>query len=84
MDDLTTTIRDIVGSYGRLSVGTDSLGDDDDLFELGMTSHATVNVMLALEEEYDIEFPEDLLTKETFESVTAMRSVVRRLSGVVA
>ena len=84
MDDVTKTIRDIVSSYGRISVDMAKLGDDDDLFEAGMTSHATVNVMLALEEEFDIEFPEELLTKETFESVSAMRAVVRDLTGAVA
>ena len=34
-----------------------------DLYAAGMTSHASVNVMLALEDAFDIEFPDELLTK---------------------
>jgi acyl carrier protein len=79
MNDAKAAIREIVSSYGQLKVGLDSLDDDHDLFDLGMTSHATVNVMLALEDAFNIEFPEELLTKETFESVAAMYSVVSGL-----
>lgn len=81
MDDVTRTIREIVSAYGRLSVGIEAVSDGEDLYELGMTSHATVNVMLALEDEFDMEFPEELLTKATFESVAAMRSVVGAVTG---
>jgi acyl carrier protein len=79
MQDARTAIRDIVGLYGQVSGGLDSVSDDDDLFDLGMTSHATVNVMLAIEEQFDFEFPEELLTKTTFESISALLSVVSSL-----
>ncbi len=82
VNDLGEAIRDIVCSYAHLDVDVRSLRDDDDLFELGMTSHATVNVMLALEDAFDIEFPEELLTKKTFESVGSMRSTVSELAQV--
>ena len=39
-----------------------------------MTSHASVNVMLALEDAFDIEFPESMLKKSTFESIAAIRA----------
>jgi acyl carrier protein len=79
MNDARTAIRAIVSSYGKLSVDLEAVGDDGDLVELGLTSHATVNVMLALEEEFDFEFPDELLTKETFESVSAMLGVISTL-----
>ena len=79
MNDPRTAIWEIVRSYGKLSVDMDSVGDEDDLVELGLTSHATVNVMLALEDEFDFEFPDELLTKETFESIAAMLTVVSSL-----
>ena len=52
-------IRQIIRGHARLSVDVDSLTDDADLYEAGMTSHASVNVMLALEEEWSIEIPEE-------------------------
>ena len=55
------TIRQVVADHGRLAVPIESLADGDDLFAAGMTSHASINVMLALEDAYDFEFPEKML-----------------------
>ena len=54
--------------------------DEEDLFAAGMTSHASVNVMLALEERFDIEFPEPMLRKRTFESVRSIADALVLLS----
>jgi acyl carrier protein len=72
-------IRNILAGYGRFPGEVATIDDQDDLFELGMTSHASVNVMLALEEEFDIEFPESMLRKSTFESVEAIRTALSQL-----
>jgi acyl carrier protein len=69
-------IRVVLDGHARLSEGTGNLGDGDDLFEAGMTSHASVNVMLALEDEFDLEFPDSLLRKSTFESIGAIRTAL--------
>jgi acyl carrier protein len=74
-------IRIILAEHGRFPVEMSSIGDGDDLFEAGMTSHASVNVMLALEEEFDFEFPESMLRKSTFESVDAIRAALVELTG---
>ncbi len=74
MSDVETTVREVLEAHGRLPVPVSSLKDDDDLYASGLTSHATVNVMLALEDLFNIEFPDELLVKSTFESVTAIRN----------
>ncbi|MGV9480984.1 acyl carrier protein, partial [Gordonia aichiensis] len=51
----------------------------DDLFAVGLTSHASVNVMLALEDEFDIEFPDEALKRATFSSIQSMAEVVGKL-----
>ncbi len=76
----TDPIREVLGEHGRLSVDAASLADSDDLYELGMTSHASVSVMLALEETYGVEFPEYLLRKSTFSSIAAIRQALDDLS----
>lgn len=73
-------VRQIVMEHGRLSVG-DALKNDDDLYLAGMTSHASVNVMLALENSFDIEFPDEMLTRATFESVDAITSAVAKIDA---
>jgi acyl carrier protein len=74
------TIRNIIAEHGRIPVDISTLGDEDDLYQAGMTSHATVNVMLALEDELDVEFPEKMLRKSTFESVAAIRNALSELA----
>ncbi len=75
------TVRSALAAEGQLAVDVGSLGDDDDLYSAGLTSHATVSVMLALEDELDIEFPEELLRRSTFQSVRALADAVRTASG---
>jgi acyl carrier protein len=74
------TIRTILVENARLAVDIDSITDDTDLFGAGMTSHASVNVMLALEDAFEIEFPESMLKKSTFESVSAIRAGVLEMT----
>ncbi len=77
MDD---SIRAVLAEHANLPVGMDSLTDEDDLYQAGMTSHASVNVMLALEDEFEVEFPETMLRKSTFESVAAIRRALAELT----
>jgi len=78
VDDM---IRGVLTDHGRLAVPVESLADDTDLFGAGMTSHASVNVMLALEDAFDFEFPEKLLKKSTFESIDAIRGAVTEMAA---
>ena len=80
-DDTRTVIRRVLREQARLPVDVDTLGDDADLFAAGMTSHASVNLMLALEDTFDIEFPDRMLTRGVFDSVTAIAGAVAKLSG---
>ena len=73
MDD---EIRRIVGAHGHLSSDVGTVSDRQDLFHAGMTSHASVNVMLALEDAFDIEFPEEMLRRSTFQSLAAIGDAI--------
>ncbi len=77
-------IRTVVSEHARLSVPIEELGDDSDLFQAGMTSHASVSLMLALEETFEVEFPEALIRKSTFQSVTSIEHALLELGGVAA
>ena len=75
-------IRTIVGEHGRLSVSVDQLSDDASLYQAGLTSHASVNLMLALEEAFGIEFPERMLRRRTFESIVSIATAVSEIARV--
>jgi acyl carrier protein len=77
-------VREIVQEHGRLAVDVASLSDDASLYEAGMTSHASVNVMLALEDAFDVEFPDEMLKRSSFESIAAIASAVTELQAGVA
>ncbi len=74
------TIRQVLADHARLAVPVDSLTEETDLFGAGMTSHASVNVMLALEDAFDFEFSEKMLKKSTFESIGAIRVAVAEMT----
>jgi len=76
--DRDETIRGIVTGHARVP-SANRLRDQDDLFRAGMTSHATVSVMLALEEAFGVEFSDDMLSLETFRSMASIRQAVERL-----
>jgi len=72
-------IREILASHGRLSVEVASLTNDSDLYEAGLTSLITVNLLLAIEDHFDVEFPDALLSRRTFQSIGALADAVAEL-----
>ncbi|HYB24530.1 MAG TPA: acyl carrier protein [Solirubrobacteraceae bacterium] len=76
---MTDEIREIISSHGRLPIDVDTLTPDADLYQAGLSSHASVNVMLALEDHFDIEFPDHMLTSSAFESIAAIEAAVSTL-----
>jgi acyl carrier protein len=82
-DGLTEQIRDVLRAHARLPVEVDQLSDDEDLFAAGMSSHASVNVMLGLEDKFDIEFPDRMLKRSVFESVSAIAAAITELQSEV-
>lgn len=84
MKSITEEIRDILKAHGRLSGDVSALEDSSDLYQAGLTSHASVNLMLALEDRFEVEFPERLLRRGAFGSIAAIRSAVEELTGVQA
>ena len=74
-------IRTVIAKHARLSVDTNTLADDSDLYEAGLTSLTTVNLMLAIEDTFNIEFPDKKLGRKTFESIRSLSEVVEELVG---
>lgn len=78
---VTETIRQVLAEHGRLTKDAMQLSADADLYQLGLTSHASVNIMLALEGAFDIEFPDYMLTRGMFASIDSLGSAVGTLLG---
>ena len=77
-------IRRVIAESARLPIDVDELTDTADLYAAGMTSHASVNLMLALENEFDVEFPDHMLRRSVFESIAAIHAAVEELTSEAA
>ena len=78
------TLRALIAQHGGLQTPIDRLGDEDDLYAAGMTSFATVQLMLALEEAFDVEFPEDKLNAKTFATIASIRGALGPVGSAAA
>jgi acyl carrier protein len=73
-------IRTLITQHGGLSVDVATLADDADLYRAGLTSFASVQLMLGLEDAFDIEFPDSMLNRSTFGSIAGMERAVGQLT----
>jgi len=74
-------VRGLVADHGGLAIDVSQLAPDADLYRAGMSSFASVQLMLALEETFDIEFPESMLSPRTFSSIAAIQAAVSQLAA---
>lgn len=72
-------IRAVLRDHGRLNKAVDKIARDDDLYQAGMTSHASVNVMLGLESSFNVEFPDHMLKRSVFNSIAAIHDALAEL-----
>lgn len=81
LDTLAPRIRDVLREHARLARPAEALDADDDLYRAGMSSHASVNVMLALEAAFGVEFPDAMLNRQVFSSVRSIGAALQRLGA---
>jgi acyl carrier protein len=78
-DDISSTIRRTIDSTTAGSVEVATLGQDHDLYAAGLKSLAAVHLMLALENAFGIEFPDTVLHRGSFSTVSRIRAIVAPL-----
>lgn len=79
MEELDRGIREVLTAHGHLAAPVDAVRDGDDLYQRGLSSHASVNLMLALEDAFDVEFPDSLLRRDTFRTIASIREALESL-----
>jgi|GWRWMinimDraft_6_1066014.scaffolds.fasta_scaffold201474_1 acyl carrier protein len=75
-EQMEARIRAVLRAHGRLNKDVNLVEASDDLYAYGMTSHASVNVMLGLEGAFDVEFPDHMLKRNVFGSIQSIRSAL--------
>lgn len=74
-------IRILLEEVSELSCPVSQLSDSDDLFAVGLTSFATVSLMMAIEQEFSVSFPDHLLTRSTFANIDALSAAITVLQN---
>ena len=76
------TIRRLVQQNGKLHTPVDTLSNMDNLYEAGLTPFAAIRVMLALEEAFDVEFPAEMLRRQSFSSIDAIKACLQQATPI--
>ena len=74
-------IRQIIKDHAGLGLAFEKVSYSTDLYRAGMTSYASVALMIALETEFDLEFPDAMLSRSVFESIDSIASAIESLQG---
>ena len=72
-------VRAVLTEHAHLGIASSALQDASDLYEAGMTSRASVSVMLALESVFEVEFPDTMLRRDVFQSIDAISAAITQL-----
>jgi acyl carrier protein len=78
--EIEAGIRRVLAEHARLEMDVTRIDCDADLYDAGMTSRASVNVMLALEGTFDVEFPDEMLRRDVFQTISAMQKALTEIS----
>jgi acyl carrier protein len=78
---MNETIRGLLGKFGGLQLAVDQIVDDADLYAAGLSSFASVQLMLGIEDAFDIEFPDNLLNRKSFSSIAAIEKTVDMITN---
>lgn len=76
-DEIRSTVRRVLSETALLDVPLDTLDDRADLYGAGLASVTSVCVMVAIEDEFDIEIPDRLLTRKLFQNIDSLTSAVQ-------
>ncbi|WP_431822766.1 acyl carrier protein [Burkholderia sp. F1] len=73
---MKNAIREILKHVAHLETAVDTIGDADDLYDAGLSSLDTIQLMLAIERQFDIEIPDEMLNRQLFRSIDALAETI--------
>ncbi|MBC2886094.1 acyl carrier protein [Ochrobactrum sp. CM-21-5] len=76
---MNESIRELLAKVGGLPVAVSDIADEADLYTAGLSSFASVQLMLGLEDKFDVEFPDQFLNRKSFASIKAIEQTVTQI-----
>ena len=77
-------IHRLIDEKGNLSIGARDLAPGSDLYRTGLTPFTAIQLMLALEKEFDVEFRAQMLNRRSMSSINAILSCIYELQEMEA
>ena len=83
-DTMETKLHAVLRGHMPADVGPDRLDPDDKLVDLGIDSLRLVELIIALEEEFQVLIPDEEMLAENFQNVGTVAALVDRLAAAAA
>ena len=72
-------LRNIVKDHAGLNLSLENIEDTTDLYRAGMSSQAGVVLMIAVEAEFALEFPDAMLSRDVFANINAIAAAIEKV-----
>jgi acyl carrier protein len=79
---MLTAIQSLIDREAPLALPAGEIAPRADLFALGLTAFDAVRLLLAIEREFHVELPRDMLKRETAQSIEAIVQALQALRPV--
>lgn len=76
-------VREIVAREADVSDAA-NLADNQDLWAAGMDSLSSVNLLVQLEQAFEVQFPDELLVRDVFASIASIAAALGSLIDAAA
>jgi acyl carrier protein len=73
--DLQQSVRALISENSGIEV-TDAISNTDDLFEAGLQSLDCVRILIAIEDDFEIELPNDIIERKLFSTVENLSAAI--------
>ena len=78
-DELVTRVSGIVVRCAELGQAATGISAHTNLWDAGMDSMSIVRIVVAIEDEFELEFAQDLLVRNTFDSIDSISTAVAKM-----
>ena len=72
-------IRRLITKHCNMNVNVAALSEIADLYAAGLSSFASVQLMLALEDSFEVKFPQRLQNRKTFSSIRTIEAALAEI-----
>lgn len=72
-------LRSIVKDHAGLSLPVEKIEDSTDLYRAGMSSQGSVVLMIAVEAQFGVEFPDAMLSRDVFANIETIANAIERV-----